>query len=243
VKTVVPDNTKTETKKEDTPTWTKIKEHIAHFAKDENIDTLLVYFSCHGTNGEVLKDCTDRNMFQLGKSSELISLGDFQKEINKLNKKVILFLDRCFPPMVEFKDNIKEFIQINACSEGQNAVFTDKGSLFTQCVIQGLKARSEKEECSKDCEHCLSYWEKRTEYISIESLSKYVNQHVKLKAHLPKKHVKITEFDIAFFTEDVVNIDFTREIGENPISLSLKYLTNIDEVKLMLLKEINGNLI
>ncbi|XP_060568894.1 uncharacterized protein LOC132727423 [Ruditapes philippinarum] len=250
VKTVVPDDTKTANKTEETPTWTKITEHIAHFAKDVNIDTLLMYFSCHGADEEVenleksdpseaFKSSVQENMFQLGKSSELISLKDFQKEIESLKNvnKLILFLDRCFPPMIDFKDSQREFIQINACSEGEKAILNDEGSLFTKYVIQGLKARSEKRECSKDCHHCSSYWERRTEYISIDNLFDYVNKHLKQKAPTPKRHLKSTLNDIAFFTEDVVHIEFTSKGSQTPVRLPLEYLKNIDEVKLMLLKE------
>ncbi|XP_060604637.1 uncharacterized protein LOC132757385 [Ruditapes philippinarum] len=234
VKTVVPCDTKKETKKEET--WTKIQKHIADFAKNEDIDTLLIYISCHGDNGKD-KESSERNMFRLGKSSEYISLVAFEEQLETLNKidKLIIFLDRCFPPMVEFKDRNRDFVQINACSEGEKAILKDEGSLFTTYVIQGLKARSEKRECSKDCEHCFSYWNKRTEYISIDSLFDYVNKHLKQKAPTSKRHLKGTLYDIAFFTEEMVHIEFTSK--DKTIRLQLEYLKNIDEVKGMLLKE------
>jgi hypothetical protein len=241
VRKVVPVDTKAGIRKEETPTWTKIQEHIAYFAKNDDIDTLLIYISCHGVNGR-LNEYSETNMFRLGKSSELISLNAFEEQLETLNKidKLILFLDRCFPPMVKFKDRQRKFVQINACSEGEPATLKDEGSLFTTYVIQGLKARSEKRECSENCQHCLSYWDKRTEYISIDSLFDYVNKHLKHKAPPPNRHLKSTWDDIAFFTEDVVHIEFSSKDGKTPIRLSLEYLKNINEVKLMLLKAFKG---
>ncbi|XP_060595065.1 uncharacterized protein LOC132749353 isoform X2 [Ruditapes philippinarum] len=230
VKTVVPGDTKMKTETGESQTWLKIKEHIKNFSEDKEIDTLLIYFSCHGGSS------ADGSMFELGKKSEYISLVEFQKELHKLHKidRLILFLDRCFPPKVTLTN--RKFVQINACSKNKKAVLNEEGSLFTKYVIQALKARSEERECSKDCEHCYSYWSSRTEYVSICSLYDYVNKHLELKAPQPDWKLESIWDNIAFFTDEVVEIEFTfhkepSEDGGITIPLSLGYLKNIDEVK------------
>ncbi|XP_060595068.1 uncharacterized protein LOC132749356 isoform X2 [Ruditapes philippinarum] len=224
VKTVVPDDSKMEPDTEESPTWTEIKKHIESFSKDEDIDTLLIYFSCHGGRS------VGGNMFELGKKSEYVSLDDFQKELQKLHKidRLILFLDRCYPPKVTLTN--EKFVQINACSKDLKAVLNEEGSLFTKYVIQALKARSEERECSKDCKHCYSYWNSRTEYVSIYSLYNYVDKHLELKAHRPDWKLESFRDNIAFFTDEVVKIEFKKD-GCKPIHLSLGYLKSMDEVK------------
>jgi hypothetical protein len=233
VKTVVPDNKKMEASSEESPTWTKIKDHIKNFSEDKEIDTLLIYFSCHGGSS------ADGSMFELGKKSEYISFDDFQFELEKLHRidRLILFLDRCYPPKVTLA-NMK-FVQINACSKNKKAVLNEEGSLFTKYVIQGLKARSEERECSKNCKHCNSYWNSRTEYISICNLYDYVDKHLELKA--PKPDWKLESFwgNIAFFTDEVVEIEFTYE--KKTITISLGYMKDIDEVKVKILLAFQGN--
>jgi hypothetical protein len=224
-------------------TWLKIKEHIKNFSEDKEIDTLLIYFSCHGGNS------ADGSMFELGKKSEYISLDEFQKELDKLHKidRLILFLDRCFPPKVTFLAN-RKFVQINACSDNKKAVLNEEGSLFTKYVINGLKARSEVRECSKDCNHCYSYWNSRTEYISVCNLYDYVNKHLELKAPQPDWKLESIWDNIAFFTDEVVEIEFTfqREPSTSKddvitIPLPLGYLKNIDEVKQEIMLAFKGN--
>ncbi|XP_060554325.1 uncharacterized protein LOC132715351 [Ruditapes philippinarum] len=225
VKTVVPDDSESKTKKGESQTWLKIKGHIKNFSEDKEIDTLLIYFSCHGGSS------TDGNMFELGKKSEYISLDEFQKELDKLHKidRLILFLDRCFPPKVTLEK--RKFVQINACSEDKKAVLNEEGSLFTKYVIQGLKGRSEERECSKDCKHCDCFWNSRTEYVSICSLYDYVNKHLELKAPQPDWKLESFGENIAFFTDEVVKIEFSSKDAGITIPLSLGCLKNMDMVK------------
>jgi hypothetical protein len=234
VKTVVPGVT------EESPIWPTIKNHIENFSEDGDINTLLIYFSCHGGSS------ADESMFELGKKTEYISLDEFQNELNKLHKidRLIIFLDRCFPPKLTFEK--RKFVQINACSEDKKAVLNKEGSLFTKYVIQGLKARSEERECTKDCNHCYSYWSSRTEYVSICSLYDYVNKHLELKAPQPDWKLESIWDNIAFFTDEVVEIEFTfhkepSEDGGITIPLSLRYLKNMDEVKQKILSAFKGN--
>jgi hypothetical protein len=233
VKTVVP----SENNVEKMSAWTQIQKHIKAFSEDEEIDTLLIYFSCHGESS------AEGNMFHLGKK-EYISSDDFQKELDKLKEidQLIIFLDRCFPPMVKFTD--RKFIQINACSDKDAAVLKEEGSLFTKYVIQGLKARSEERECSKDCQHCVDYWKPKTEYISVFALFDYVNNHLQRKAPKPHWQGKGVGKNIAFFTGEVVEIKFTSKDEKSEkryAPLPLSYLKHFDELRERLLEAFEGN--
>ncbi|XP_060593324.1 uncharacterized protein LOC132747735 isoform X2 [Ruditapes philippinarum] len=220
VKTVLP----SENNIEKMSAWKQIQKHLAAFNKDEEINTLLIYFSCHGESS------VEGNMFHLGQK-EYISADDFQKELDKLNRinQLIIFLDRCFPPMVKFTDRM--FIQINACSDKDAAVLKKEGSWFTKYVIQGLKARSEERKCSKDCQHCVDYWKPKTEYISVFDLFDYVNKHLQRKAPKPHWQGKGVGENIAFFTDEVVEIRFTSKDDKTDARLPLGYLKHFDEVK------------
>ncbi|XP_053391204.1 uncharacterized protein LOC128554016 isoform X2 [Mercenaria mercenaria] len=224
-----PDNPKLEEEQE---LWPKVKEHIRYFSNETEIDTLLIYFSCHDASNMGTGDAKNHNVFRFGSASDNITLDQFEDELESLENidKLIIFLDRCFPPLVRFKKRDRKFIQINACKQDEMADITDSGSVFTKYLIQGLKAKSERKKCSdSNCQHCDAYWSNSSgsDFISVSSLFDYVKKHMEaIQGPLPVPTMQIDFQNIAFYTDEEVIIEFTCE--EEQKRVPLEYLQNME---------------
>ncbi|XP_060561300.1 uncharacterized protein LOC132721065 [Ruditapes philippinarum] len=215
--------------------WPKVKAHIEYFSKRRDLDTLFIYFSCHGGNTE--------NSFHLGSETDSVSLLDFQNELARLEniEKLVLVLDQCFPPKVQFKNSERKFIQINACETSARASMTNI-STFTKWFITGLKARAEKSACPDNCRPCREYWQMTTDFITYSNLHKYLSDHLK-EANEKCPQIYINRIDInsnfAFHTDEEVLIDFTD--GKNDLRLPIGYLQDITNLKEQLVKAFGKN--
>ncbi|XP_053375941.1 uncharacterized protein LOC123534174 isoform X2 [Mercenaria mercenaria] len=219
--------------------WPEVKKHIEVFSKESEIDTLLIYYSCHGEN---LMDESQSNVFKLGSASDNIRLDEFEEELDCLGNidKLIIVLDRCYPPKIKTKKR-KQIIQINACHEEQEAKMTDEGSIFTKYFIQGLKAKSDKKKCLSGCEHCVTYWSNISDFISATPLFDYVRDH--MSEYDDSQPVGVTPLEwrnIAFYTHEKVEIDFTwqRDDQSDKVQreIPLEYLQTLNQLEEKLCK-------
>ncbi|XP_053375946.1 uncharacterized protein LOC123534516 [Mercenaria mercenaria] len=213
--------------------WPKVKECIDIFSEDKDIDTLLIYFSCHGAKNKGSGDA-ENNCFELG--SESIAMTTFQKELKRLDNidKLVIVLDRCHPSRIKFQDG-RKFIQINACKENQKADITDEGSIFTKYLVQGLKANSEGKRCADNCQCCNDYWAKRTDFITVQSLYDYVKHHMRKVSPTIALDLQGDSSNIAFYTDDQVLIEFEDCTGTKK-DVPLEYLQNIEQLESKLFK-------
>ena len=218
--------------------WPKVEEEVDKFAEEKDIDTLLLYFTCHGTK----EQADASNQFQLGSPSDSINQQQFEELLKRLDEeiKLIMILDRCYPVLVKFKD--RKFVQINSCKETEIARMNKDGSFFTKWFIQGLKAKSEPNNCAGDCKHCNDYWKRNTSFITVESLYDYIKGHLKEnKKQTPVRSINLKDHDsnIAYYTGSTVSLDFFcctkgRKIRKK---VELKYLKDMTELKNKLKKE------
>jgi hypothetical protein len=192
---------------------------------------LFIYFSCHGGKTE--------NSFHLGSEADSVSLLDFQNELTRLEniEKLVLVLDQCFPPKVQFKNSERKFIQINACETNERASMTNI-STFTKWFIRGLKARAEKSPCPGNCRPCREYWQMTNDFITYSNLHKYLSDHLK-EANEKSPQIYNNRINInsnfAFHTDEEVLIDFTD--GKDTIKdLPIGYLQDITNLKEQLVK-------
>ncbi|XP_053376441.1 uncharacterized protein LOC128547509 [Mercenaria mercenaria] len=214
--------------------WPKVKEYIDIFSEDEDIDTLLIYISCHGSKNKGSGDAQN-NCFEFG--SESIAMTNFQEELERLVNvdKLMVVLDRCHPSRIKFQDG-RKFIQINACKENEKADITDEGSIFTKYLLQGLKAKSEGKRCSNNCQSCNDYWAKRTDFITVHSLYDYVKNHMKNVSPTIGFELEGDSSNIAFYTDDQVLIEFEDCTGKTKKDVPLEYLQEMKQLESKLFK-------
>lgn len=239
VRIIVPDKPGKQCERDEEKLSSKVKREIEYFRSKSGIETLLIYFSCHGIqgNGSEGDDC--KNKFKLCSSGldDIITQDEFEKELESLkNIKLLVFLDRCFPPILNFK-NRDQIVQINACEKDKKADFNDDGSIFTKYLIQGLKARSEEKKCSADCNSCDKYWANRGDFISVRSLFEYVKDHMeKVNENLIPDMQQKTGWDcIAYYTDEVVEVDFT--CNDDMKHIPLRYLQDMCQLKEKIFEE------
>lgn len=91
--------------------------------------TLLVYFSCHG----------DRNgHFKLGLENDTLEKKKMEQLLDCLKaEKVIMFMDRCYPPEIELQEGTKK-LQLNACKIDEE---TSVASPFTKHLVEVMTER------------------------------------------------------------------------------------------------------
>ncbi|XP_060554454.1 uncharacterized protein LOC132715468 [Ruditapes philippinarum] len=214
--------------------WPKVKEHIVSFSERSDIDTLLIYFSCHGEK--------ENHRFVLGSDSDSDSftVDEFKIELERLKniKMLYIFLDRCFPPTLAFTNDQRKYIQINACGSNEEADFTKNGSVFTKHFIDGLKARSEGMKCNIHCTACMDFWRQNTDFITVSSLFEYIKKHMKRTKGTPTISLN-DHTNIAFHTDEEVKIDFTECETKTEHVIPLSYIKDIEELEQMLLQEFN----
>ncbi|XP_060563823.1 uncharacterized protein LOC132723164 [Ruditapes philippinarum] len=210
--------------------WPKVKENITYFSEKTDINTMLIYISCHGSPSNQSED----SKFHLGSSEDSITLSQFKEELKQLENigKLIIVLDRCYPPVLNL-DTIH--IQMNSCSPDQKAQMDNNGSLFTRFFIRGLKARSEGEMCPDNCQPCSDYWNRSKDFITVTNLYDYIKGH--LTDRTPECVTHVYDHNIAFYTGDRVKIEFSHE--DSSKNIPLDHLKDMDELEKKL-KEVFG---
>ena len=212
-----------------------MKEQIGYFSETMDIDTLLIYFSCHGNK--------ENQSFILASDSDSFTKEEFQNELKRLKniKTLLIVLDRCFPPSLNFDDDKDKYVLINACGHDEETSFsTEFGSTFTQYFIKGLKGRSERDTCNEECEICDDFWRKNTYFITVSHLFDFVEKHVKKKSNnestptLSGKHILR---NIAFYTDDKVYINFLECETNTVEEVPLEYFRDMEELETKLLND------
>ncbi|XP_060570224.1 uncharacterized protein LOC132728581 isoform X2 [Ruditapes philippinarum] len=217
--------------------WPKVKANIKEFSKRKDIDTMLIYISCHGAKSNGSGDTKDFQ-FQLGSSpDDSITLKEFEKELELLENigKLIIVLDRCYPPLVRFKKRTRVYIQMNSCKQDEKAQMDSNGSFFTRVLIRGLKAKSEGDICPDNCQPCIDYWNRSKDFISVHNLYDYIEGHLSGQTPVYEPHLNGQSSNIAFYTGDRVVIQFSHKNSDKNISLN--YLKDMKELKKKLKEE------
>ncbi|XP_060561631.1 uncharacterized protein LOC132721361 [Ruditapes philippinarum] len=217
--------------------WPKVNESICYFSQRTDIDTMLIYISCHGARSNGSGDMKDFQ-FQLGSSpNDSISLYQFEKELERLVniEKLIIVLDRCYPPLVRLEKRDRVYIQMNSCKQDQKAQMDNNGSLFTRFFIRGLKAKSEGKICSDNCQPCIDYWNRSKDFITIHNLYDYIKGHLNDQTPVYEPHLYDHSSNIAFYTGDRVEIQFSHKNSSKNIPLD--HLKDMKELKKKLKEE------
>lgn len=186
------------------------------WVKETKPDTLVMYVSCHRKKTNQLPSMHD-DRFILGSDSEQLTKDKFQMMLEDATsgnvKRVILFLDRCYPNGIEL--NGSKLIQLNACQPTEQSSIITKESIFTKYLIQGLKAGVHKLKGDKDKKLCST-----SDYVSISSLMEFTSeqmsteftlQGIKAEQHpglFCKSGASFKEINIAYNNPEEVTVDF-----------------------------------
>lgn len=216
--------------------------------KQANIQTLVFYFSGHG------KGPDSGNSFQLGSKEDLLKTDDLQKMLESLTDvnvdKVILFMDRCYPPEICLKEtkeretviNCKKIkvtiqkVQINAC-ETENAAPID--SRLTKYLIEGLKPSSNKTKSGND--------KLEDDFITVTDLHQYTeNRYKEDKLQIEPVFyfpggIKCKDLKIAYKNSEPVTVEFN--FGRRIESVEVDLFQHIDGLKSEIMKRFGGKLI
>jgi hypothetical protein len=188
---------------------------------------MLIYISCHGARSNGSEDFK----FQLGSSpDDSITLQQFEEELELLGKieKLIIVLDRCYPPLVRLEKRDREYIQMNSCKQDQKAQMDNNGSLFTRFFIRGLKAKSEGKICPDNCKPCIDYWDGSKDFITVYNLYDYIKGHLS-DEQTPFCTTQVTDHNIAFYTGDRVEIQFSHK--DSSKNIPLDHIKDMEELK------------
>ncbi|XP_053379634.1 uncharacterized protein LOC128548534 isoform X2 [Mercenaria mercenaria] len=212
-----------------------------------DLQTLIIYITCHGENRN---DTKDNFNFRLSETDTVTlkefedALGQCKEKLDQLNK-VMLFFDCCHPPEeVNIKGIAKaNVIQLNACEDYQKAHSTNEGSIFTKFLIQGLKAKAEGSTCGEnECTSCKKYWDLRTDYVTVERLLEYINDHIDTRQRprllFSGNH---DDFKIAFYTGEEVVIEFTVVNSEEKQTIKLKHFKDMEQIETQLYEKFHRN--
>ncbi|XP_052242013.1 uncharacterized protein LOC127852179 [Dreissena polymorpha] len=201
---------------------TRILKVLEELVMGSGIHTLLFYYSGHNERDKH----TQNNCLQITKncSFDLCLLSDNLRQLMKGNaevkiKKTIVFLDCCYPELVDMPTD--KVIQINACAQNTEAdAIKGDASFFTKCVIQALTMKTmtaTEYKCSlSECDsRCLIH----EDYISVERLVKFISHHAdNTKSKIPiisqLKNVTPNDVYLAYNYHFPVQFDFEIEMKQ-----------------------------
>jgi hypothetical protein len=155
-------------------------------------------------------------------------------------EKLIIILDRCYPPLVRFKNRDRVYVQINSCMPTQKAEMDSNGSIFTRYLIGGLKAKSERIICPDTCQPCNDYWSKSKNFITVHNLFDYIKCHLREQTPIYTQNFYNHDNNIAFYTGTRVELQFSHKNTSK--SIPLDYLKDMKELKKKLKEEFGRKL-
>ncbi|XP_053379713.1 uncharacterized protein LOC128548550 isoform X2 [Mercenaria mercenaria] len=228
IQTVLPDGQESQSMSD------KVLKAITNLHSD--LETLIIYISCHGKKDDAKGTFT----FELSKSKG-ITLNEFQNALETQLKqltKVMVFFDCCNPPKISLEGT--KVVQINACGSDQRAyAITKDASCFTTFLVQGLTAYAVGNPCgTSGCKKCKEYWHHRTDYVTVGNLIRYINGHMDVNQTAKIHMIEGTHDDIniAYYTDEEMQIKFTETDSKdtadgNEIELQLEFFKTMKKIK------------
>lgn len=181
----------------------KLESSLQSLASSKGVQNILVYFSCHGRDGNQCKtkESDEKYSFAIG-CENLLTVGDFSKELEKMEKidTFVIILDRCYAPNILLKKG--NLIQINSCGPQETSKFNFKDkSKFTEYFVNALEGLS----CQKDtkdntCEICRSFRVNANGCLSVSSLFDFVKKHLATEEspQTPTLYIGVTQQHFAY---------------------------------------------